>query len=95
MRNALFWKEAVFLHYHYGQFDSAISIMIEHSPTAFEHDIFVQNIQKVTNSELYYKAINFYLAEQPLLLNELLTSIANKLDLAKTVGVLKNSGALA
>jgi len=89
------WREAVFLHFHYGQSDSAVNIMIEHSPTAWEHDIFVQNIQKVANSDLYYKSLKFYLAEQPLLLNELLTSIANKLDLTKTVALLKQTGATA
>ncbi len=89
------WREAVFLHFHYGQPDSAVNIMMEHSPTAWEHDIFVQNIQKVANSDLYYRAIKFYLAEQPLLLNELLTSIANKLDLTKTVALLKQTGATA
>ncbi len=89
------WKEAVFLHFHYGQSDSAINIMIEHSPSAWEHDTFVQNIQKVANSDLYYRTMKFYLAEQPLLLNEILTSIANKLDLTKTVGLLKQTGAVA
>jgi clathrin heavy chain len=87
------WKEAVFLHSHYGQSDSAINIMIEHSPTAWEHDIFIQNIQKAASSDLYYKSIKFYLEEQPMLLNELLTSIANKLDLTKTVALLKQNGA--
>ena len=89
------WREAVFLHFHYGQPDSAVNIMIEHSPTAWEHDIFVQNIQKVANSDLYYRSIKFYLTEQPMLLNELLTSIANKLDLTKTVALLKQTGATA
>ncbi len=88
------WKEAVFLHAHYGQSDSAVAIMIEHSPTAWEHDVFVQNMQKVTNSELYYRAITFYLAEQPMLINELLIAIAPKLDLTKTVSVLKPALAL-
>eukprot|EP01022_Parablepharisma_sp_SALTPOND_P000326 TRINITY_DN1014_c0_g1_i1.p1 TRINITY_DN1014_c0_g1~~TRINITY_DN1014_c0_g1_i1.p1 ORF type:complete len:1806 (+),score=251.50 TRINITY_DN1014_c0_g1_i1:3065-8482(+) len=89
------WKEAVFLHFHYGQSDSAVNIMIEHSPTAWEHDTFVQNIQKVANSDLFYKSIKFYLSEQPMLLNELLTSIANKLDLTKTVALLNQTGATA
>ena len=67
--------------------------MIEHSPTAWEHDIFIQSIQKVAASDLYYKSIKFYLEEQPMLLNELLNSIANKLDLTKTVSLLKQNGA--
>ena len=35
--------------------------MIEHSPSAFVHDQFVGLLQKVTNSDYYYKAIEFYL----------------------------------
>eukprot|EP00831_Metopus_contortus_P062242 TRINITY_DN542_c0_g1_i2.p1 TRINITY_DN542_c0_g1~~TRINITY_DN542_c0_g1_i2.p1 ORF type:complete len:394 (+),score=81.13 TRINITY_DN542_c0_g1_i2:213-1394(+) len=88
------WREAVFLHYHYNQYDSAVNIMIEHSPSAWEHDNFVQNIQKVANSDYYYRAIQFYLAEQPMLLNELLTSISNKLDYQKTVTLLKKYNAV-
>ena len=85
----LLWQEAVYLNSNYDQFDAAINIMIEHSPTAFQHDIFLVNIQKVTSSELYYKAIKFYFEEQPLQINELLLSLSNKIDLTKCVQLLK------
>lgn len=32
------WKEAVYLYSNYDEFDSAINIMIEHSPSAFQHE---------------------------------------------------------
>ena len=57
------WSEAVYMHTHYDQPDNAINIMIEHSPTAFTHDIMVSLLQKVTNTDLYYKTILFYLEE--------------------------------
>ena len=79
------WPEAVFLYSHYDEFDNAVQTMIQHSPAAWQHDLFVSNMQKVSNSDLYYKAMRFYLEEQPLLLNDLLTVLANKLDLTKTV----------
>jgi clathrin heavy chain len=57
------WPEAVALHQKYDQWDQAIITMIEHSPSAFKHDIYAQNIIKVTNHDLYYRSITFYLEE--------------------------------
>lgn len=37
----LLWKEAVYLYYNYEEFDNAINTMIEHSPTAWSHDLFI------------------------------------------------------
>jgi len=59
------WSEAVFLHANYDQYDNAINIMIEHSPIAFNPDQFVNLLIKASNYDLYYKAILFYLDEQP------------------------------
>jgi clathrin heavy chain len=61
--------------------------MIEHSPTAFTHDIMVSLLQKITNTDLYYKAILFYLEEQPETLNDLLRSIQSKIDFSKFVKI--------
>jgi clathrin heavy chain len=57
------WPEAVALHQRYDQWDNAIICMMEHSPSAFKHEIFAQNIIKVTNYDLYYRAMIFYLEE--------------------------------
>ena len=59
--------------------------MMEHSPSSFRHDIFTQNIIKVANHDLYYKAFMFYLEEEPMLLNDLCKLLANKIDLTRTV----------
>lgn len=88
------WPEAVFLHSQYDEFDQAINVMIEHSPTAWRHDLFVQNIMKVNNHDLFYRAILFYLEEEPMLLNDLLKMLAMKVDLPKCVTVMKKSGHL-
>jgi clathrin heavy chain len=66
--------------------------MIEHSPTAWRHDVFSQSIIKVSNHDLYYRALIFYLEEEPMLLNDLLNMIAAKIDLAKCVSVMKKTG---
>ena len=66
--------------------------MIDHSPTAFNHETFLQLIVKVANNDLYYKSINFYLEEQPLKINELLKVLVNKIDLVKSTNVIRKLG---
>lgn len=90
----LLWSEAVYLYSHYDEFDNSVQIMIEHSPSAWNHDLFVNLIQKVANHDLYYKAILFYLEEMPMMLNDLLKGLTNKIDLTKTVTVMKKTGYL-
>lgn len=79
------WKEAVFLYQNYDEFDSAANVMMQHSPVAFTHDQFLMVMQKVSNMEIYYRAISFYLQEQPMQLNSLLTTITPKVDHARVV----------
>lgn len=88
----MLWKEAVYLYSHYNEFDQAVNIMIDHSPIAFNHETFLQLIVKVSNTELYYRSINFYLEEQPLQINELLKTLANKIDLVKCTSLIRKLG---
>lgn len=69
--------------------------MIEHSPSAWKHDLFSQNIVKVSNHDLFYRAIIFYLEEEPMLLNDLLKLLSMKIDLNKCVQVMKRTGHIA
>lgn len=89
------WSEAVFLHASYEQQDQAVTTMMEHSPSAWRHDIFSQNIIKIANHDLWYRAIIFYLEEEPMLLNDLLKLLATKVDLTKVVQVMKRTGQIA
>ncbi|OMJ87695.1 hypothetical protein SteCoe_10539 [Stentor coeruleus] len=89
------WAEAVFLYMKYDEFDNALVTMIEHSYKAWNHTIFTDVIQKATNQDFFFKAIIFYLEEQPMLLNDLLKSISAKIDHAKAVQVLRRAGHLA
>ena len=66
--------------------------MIDHSPIAYNHETFLQLIVKVSNTELYYKSISFYLEEQPLQINELLKTLANKIDLVKCTSLIRKLG---
>lgn len=69
--------------------------MMDHSPTAWKHDTFSHNIVKVSNHDLYYKAMIFYLEEEPMLLNDLLRLLAMKIDATKCVLVMKRTGYIA
>jgi len=61
--------------------------MIDHSAQAWEHKLFKEILNKVPNHEYYYRAIDFYMAEHPLLLNDLLTDL--KVDHSRVVNKLK------
>merc|ERR1740138_1065987 len=65
-----------------------------HSPAAYTHDKFLMIMQKVSNTELYYRAISFYLEENPMQLNALLNTIASKVDHARVVQQARKAGHL-
>jgi len=83
----LLWNEVVFLYENYNEADNAVKTMIEHSPTCFKHDRFVQIVQKVNSSDVLYKSIQFYIDEEPRHLNELLRIITKSVDLGRVVDI--------
>ena len=91
-RQNLLWPEAVFLTQNYEQYDTAIEIMIEHSGVAFKHDLFKDLLSKCSNIEIFYRSIDFYLAEHPLLLTDILLEIEKKVDPSRVVYKLKSAG---
>lgn len=88
----LHWSEACYLYTEHKEYDNAVTVMMEHSPEAFVHDKFLDIIQKVRNQELYYRAIKFYLQEEPMKLDRLLQVLTPKLDHARVVGQLRHDG---
>eukprot|EP00397_Hematodinium_sp_SG-2012_P000429 GEMP01000429.1.p1 GENE.GEMP01000429.1~~GEMP01000429.1.p1 ORF type:complete len:1703 (+),score=505.89 GEMP01000429.1:149-5257(+) len=92
-RHAL-WSETVFLYIHYDEFDSAANTMMQHSGLAWTHDQFLLVMQKVSNMELLYRAVSFYLEEHPLEINSLLNTISSKVDHARVVQQLRKNGHL-
>ncbi|CAN3354574.1 clathrin heavy chain [Diutina catenulata] len=79
------YPELIFLYCHYEEWDNAALTMMDHSEVAFDHSSFKEIIVKCPNLELYYRAINFYMAENPSLLTDLLTVLTPKLDLPRVV----------
>jgi clathrin heavy chain len=90
-KDNLHWKETVFLYTHYDQFDNAADTMIQHSPTCWDHEQFKGIIVRVSNTEVFYRAINFYLREHPLYLSELLIELSPKLDHKRVVQTIRLS----
>jgi len=86
------WSELVFLYLHYDEFDNACTSMIAHPIEAFEHVKFKDTIAKVTNTEIFYKAIDFYLQQQPLQLNDLLAIISQRLDHVRVISQMRKAG---
>ncbi|GAO47155.1 clathrin heavy chain [Saitoella complicata NRRL Y-17804] len=85
------WPELIFLTVHYDEFDNAALVMMEHAADAWEHSSFRDILIKCHNIEIYYKAINFYLQQQPTLLTDLLAALAARLDHTRVVNMFLKS----
>lgn len=79
------WSELVFLYVKYDEFDNAALQMMEHSADAYDHNQFKEIVVKVANIEIYYKALSFYIEQQPLLLNDLLATLTPRIDHSRVV----------
>ncbi|ETW78923.1 hypothetical protein HETIRDRAFT_155976 [Heterobasidion irregulare TC 32-1] len=74
------WPELVLLYVKYDEYDNAALAMIERSADAWEHNQFKDVVVRVANVEIYYKALSFYLQEQPTLLTDLLTVLIPRIS---------------
>ncbi|XP_051759546.1 clathrin heavy chain 1 isoform X1 [Ctenopharyngodon idella] len=79
------WAELVLLYDKYEEYDNAILTMMTHPTDAWRDASFKELISKVANVELYYKSLQFYLDYKPLLLNDLLSVLAPRLDHGRAV----------
>ncbi|KAL9096076.1 MAG: hypothetical protein Q9165_001598 [Trypethelium subeluteriae] len=85
------WPELVFLYGHYDEWDNAALAMMERSSDAWEHHSFKDTIIKVANLEIYYRALNFYLEQQPSLLTDLLQALTPRIDVNRVVRMFEKS----
>eukprot|EP00737_Agarophyton_chilense_P001413 gb/GEZJ01001588.1/.p1 GENE.gb/GEZJ01001588.1/~~gb/GEZJ01001588.1/.p1 ORF type:complete len:1778 (+),score=279.90 gb/GEZJ01001588.1/:30-5336(+) len=90
---ALLWDSVVFLHIQYNEFDNAAEFMMDHSPTAFTSDEFFDVISRVGTLNIMYRSIDFYLGEQPELLEDLLNVLAPRVDGSRVVGIIQRARA--
>ncbi|EDQ92603.1 uncharacterized protein MONBRDRAFT_19294 [Monosiga brevicollis MX1] len=89
------WPELVFLYDKYDEYDNAVITMMEHPSEAWHDKRFLEMIVKVANTELFYKAVDFYLSHKPLLLNDLLTAVVGRIDHTRAVKLLKDRDVVA
>ncbi|KAJ5734359.1 clathrin heavy chain [Penicillium malachiteum] len=89
--DANLWPELVFLYCHYDEWDNAALAMMERAADAWEHHSFKDIVVKVANLEIYYRALNFYLQEQPLLLTDLLQALTPRIDVNRVVRLFQGS----
>ncbi|KAF2222182.1 hypothetical protein BDZ85DRAFT_320437 [Elsinoe ampelina] len=85
------WPELVFLYAHYDEWDNAALAMMERAADAWEHHAFKDTVVKVANLEIYYRALNFYLEEQPSLLTDLLQALTPRIDVNRVVRMFEKS----
>jgi len=92
-RKSLHWPEVVFLYSHWDQYDNAVDTMIQHSADCWDNKHFKELLLSA-NSEVIYRAIDFYIEEHPTLVNELLTDLFNKLEAGRVVMKFRQSSHL-
>lgn len=93
VEKALLWSEAVYLYNADKQYDAAVRTMIDH-PVSFQHELFLDSVQKARNPEVQYKSINFYIQQHPLQLGRLLQLLTPFLDHARVVHLLRKQEGL-
>jgi clathrin heavy chain len=81
------WPELVFLYHHYEEFDNAVLAMMERAADAWDHNSLKEIIVKVTNVEIYYRAVMFYRDEHPGLLTDLLATLTARIDVNRVVKI--------
>ncbi len=88
------WSQLVFLYSKYDEFDNAALTIMAHSPVAWEHSNFKDIIVKVSNLEIYYRALRFYLEEQPLMVTDLLVALTPRIDHTRAVQLFQKTNNL-
>jgi clathrin heavy chain len=90
----LHWSEVVFLYSHYDQFDNGVDVMIAHSAECWTHNLFMEVLKQVANTEVYYRALRFYMDQHPSNLIALLTDLSPKLDHSRVISIVTSAGHL-
>jgi clathrin heavy chain len=85
------WSALIFLYTHYDEFDNAALTMMSHSAAAWDHGQFKDIVIKVSNLEIFYKALRFYLDEHPMLINDLLSVMTPRIDHTRVVQMMLKS----
>jgi len=88
---ARLFPPAVYLYMADKQFDSAVKVMMDRAP-AFSHELFLDSVVKVRNSEVLYKAVSFYISTHPMKFTRLMEVVEALVDHSRVVNQLKRTG---
>ena len=88
------WNELTFAYDKYNEFDNAVLTMIDHPAVAWRHNYFKDTIAQVSNADIIYRSLNFYLQYDPLELNDLLNTVGSKVDTSRVVDMFKRTNDL-
>ncbi|EGD82238.1 clathrin [Salpingoeca rosetta] len=93
--NAHLWDELVFLYGKYEEYDNAILTMMNHPSEAWKHKTLLEMVPKVANTEIFYKAVDFYLEFKPSQLNDVLSAAVARIDHTRAVKLLSDRNELS
>jgi clathrin heavy chain len=88
------WNELTFAYEKYNEIDNAINTMMQHPTMAWNHAHFKDLIAQISNPDILYRSINFYLTYDPKEVEEVLGIIGPKVDATRVVDTFKRSGNL-
>lgn len=88
------WPEVVFLYSAYEQWENAAATLMQQSGVCWNEERFKEVMAHVGNTDTCYAAIQHYMREQPLKLNELLSDLSGKIDHTRVVNLVKDAGHL-
>lgn len=83
------YQAVVTLYLSYGEVDQAVLTSIRRHTQAWSHEKLLQAIKKVTNRDVLYKTVSFYVQFHPALLLSLLTTLGPLLDFHKLITLLR------
>jgi clathrin heavy chain len=87
------WRELAHLYSAYDEHDNAASVMMSH-PSAWEHVAMKDVVVRVSNVDVLYRAIAFYLEQHPDLLHDLMRCCEGRLDHGRAVALFRKSDQL-
>jgi len=88
---ARLFDAAVYLYMTDKQFDSAVKIMMERTPS-FNNELFLDSIVKVRNSEVLYKAAAYFINSHPTKFTRLMEVMESLVDHSRIVNQLRRTG---
>jgi len=83
------WNEVVFLYKKSGDYNKAAKVIMDHPEDCFEDITFKEIIVEVTQPDIFYDAVKFYIEYNPKEIKNIMNVLTPKIDPAKVVTRIK------